>query len=183
MNILILADKQISENIVDIVNNNNIELIITLGDLKLQWLGELEELNIPKIGVYGNHCKGNYMKLLNIENCHMKKYTYKGISIVGFQGSIVTEGKEKRKYYQEEATNLIDNLPKSDILISHSPAFGLLDNEDDHHIGFKGLRNYIEDKEPLLHLHGHSYPEEEELTHNGTKIIYTLGYKVITIND
>ena len=62
MKILAIADRRPDINIIDTVRDNEIELLVTLGDLYREDLLALEQItNIPKIGVYGNNESGSYM--------------------------------------------------------------------------------------------------------------------------
>ncbi len=92
MTILALADRVPNVSIIDLITTHNVDLICTLGDLSYFALKELEMVtNIPKIGVYGNHCSGNYFELLNIYNLHLKTLEYQGLVFGGFEGLCVTK--------------------------------------------------------------------------------------------
>lgn len=58
MKLLLIADKKPQKSIKQIiVENSNIDAIITLWDLEIMDIFELWEINhIPKIWVYWNHC-------------------------------------------------------------------------------------------------------------------------------
>jgi predicted phosphodiesterase len=63
MKTLVIADRNPKINIPDIVAQNKIDLVITLGDLTREDILGLTLVNkIPKIGVYGNHDSGSYME-------------------------------------------------------------------------------------------------------------------------
>ena len=87
MKALVIADQPTSRSIKEIlVENSDIELIITLGDLSYEILVELKDIfHIPKIGVYGNHCDGTYMEKLGIANLHLRRGVCKGITFGGYQ--------------------------------------------------------------------------------------------------
>ena len=65
MKALVSADRQPNIDLASTVNQENIDLVITLGDLVRKDLLGLEEVKyIPKIGVYGNHDSGIYQSLI-----------------------------------------------------------------------------------------------------------------------
>lgn len=90
MKVLILADRPPTRPIKEIISDNpGIQLIITLGDLYYYDIQVLAEItDIPKIGVYGNHCDGRYMESLGITNMHLANKTIEGISFFGYQGCV-----------------------------------------------------------------------------------------------
>ena len=61
---------------------------------------------------------------------------------------------------------------------------GIINDEDNiAHQGFDALLDYIDKKPPKILLHGHTYPNEENMIrqHGPTKIEYTYGYQIIEI--
>ena len=71
---------------------------------------------------------------------------------------------------QEDSLNLEQNMPASDILISHDKAY-VYDKHDNVHDGLKGITDYIYRNHIPLHIHGHLHEEFEETLKNGTKSI------------
>lgn len=186
MKILAIADRQSRTNILELINNNNIDLFCSLGDLEYFSLQELQQVNhIPKIGIYGNHCSGQYFEPLGITNLHLRTFEYLGLTFGGFEGSIrYKESNYAKMYTQNEATQLLENFPYVDVLISHSPPYGINDEPDSQtHQGFVALRKYIEEKQPRYFLHGHTYPSEEEIVEEylKTKIIYIYQDQILNL--
>lgn len=185
MKILAIADRPPRKGLKELVVQENIGLICTLGDLESLQLIELSAIeNIPKIGVYGNHCSGSYFETRGIQNVHLKTFKYKGLIFGGFEGCIkYKEDPYAKMYTQEEADELLKDFPYVDVFISHAPPFGIHDEIDGPHQGFIALRKYIQEKKPKYFLHGHTYPKlEEEITQYGdTKIVYVQGDKVVEL--
>lgn len=185
MNILAISDRSPTINIKEAVNNNNIELIITLGDLTREDLLPLETITtIPKIGVYGNHDSGTYMPELGIWDMHLKIWDYQGIRFGGFQGCVrYKENPDAIMYTQEEASQMMANFPKVDVFICHCPPRGINDEEELAHQGFQALRDYIDRYQPKILLHGHTYPTNETIIkqHGPTRIEYIYEQKMLTI--
>lgn len=177
--VLALADWPPRTPIKEIVSNNNIDLIITLGDLEYSDISQLEAItDIPKIGVYGNHCTPGYMTELGIINAHLAVTTLCGVRIGGFEGSHRYKTHPYAKmYYQDEVTKLMKDFSPVDIFIAHSPPRGIHDEPDDIHCGFDALREYIERAKPRHFFHGHTYPRKDQLVPSlgDTKIVYVSG--------
>lgn len=187
MNILAIADRNPNIDIKQVVHSHNIDIIITLGDLERQDLLSLAEIiNIPKIGVYGNHCSGSYMEELGIKNMHLTTTTYKGVTFGGFQGCVrYKENPSAIMYTQEEATLLMQDFPPVDVFICHCPPRGINDEEETAHQGFDALHKYIDKNPPKLLLHGHTYPTEDNIVtqHGTTRVEYVHQSKIITIES
>lgn len=185
MRILAFADKKPDVAIHDLVNSQPIDLIVTLGDLERSDILELATItSIPKIGVYGNHCSGNYMDELGIVNMHMRTTTFQGLSIAGFEGCVrYKENPQAIMYTQQEASVMLSQMPPVDIFICHCPPRGINDEEELAHQGFDGLREYIDQNPPQLLMHGHTYPTEENIIrqHGPTRIEYVHKWAIIEI--
>jgi len=142
-------------------------------------------IDIPKIGVYGNHCSGSYFDSLGIQNLHLKTFKYDGITFGGFEGSIRYKESEYAKMYtQKEAKEMLKDFPAVDIMLTHSPPYGINDEPDSSsHQGFIALKDYVEEKKPKYLLHGHTYPSVENLVkkHQNTTIVYVYGDKIIEV--
>lgn len=139
--------------------HSDIDAIITLGDLTYFEIRDLESINsVPKLGVYGNHDARGYMEQLGIINLDSKVYQINGITLVGFEGSIrYKENPDAIMLTQEESLLKAESLPNADILICHSPPFGIHDQDDLPHNGLNGINRYIEKHSPKHMLHGHTY--------------------------
>lgn len=186
MNILAISDRPPEISISTLVTNHTIDIICTLGDLDRSSLAELEYLNqVPKLGVYGNHDTHEYFESLGILNMHLHVFEYNGYSFGGFEGCVKYKNDTFSKMYtQEEAKNLLSNFPKVDVMISHSPPYGINDEIDSPtHQGFVALTEYVETKKPKYLIHGHTYPEviDDGRRFGETAVYYVNGYRIITI--
>ena len=188
MKILAIADRPPKHSILDTISQNKIDLICTLGDLNLFDLLELEKINnIPKIGVYGNHCSGSYFETLGIQNMHLQRFKIGNLIFGGFEGcNRYKESAYNKMYTQDEASKLLENFPYVDVLICHSPPFGVNDEPNDlTHQGFKALNKYIELRKPKYLFHGHTYPTAENIVteYLGIKIIYVSSDMIVEIGS
>lgn len=187
MRILAIADRPPKTPIRETVEKEKIDLIVTLGDLELMQIRELATIKgLPKLGVYGNHCSGNYFEDLGIVNMHLHVVEHQGIRFGGFEGCVrYKESSWAKMYTQEDAIELLRAFPRVDVMLTHCPPFGINDDpEDNAHIGFIALREYVDREKPRFLFHGHTYPSKESLItlYKETNIEYVYGDRVIEIN-
>jgi Icc-related predicted phosphoesterase len=186
LRLLAIADRAPSRRVRDIISETPVDVIVTLGDLELSQIRDLELItDIPKLGVYGNHCSGSYMDTVGLVNMHLNTTTVKGITFGGFEGSVRYKNSPYAKMYtQEEATALLADFPRVDVMLTHCPPYGINDDQRDlSHTGFLGLRTYLEQKSPPYLLHGHTYPTEASLVQEylNTRIEYVFGERIVEI--
>lgn len=186
MKVLAIADKRPDIDIASAVNSEGIELIITLGDLTREDILGLEAVkHIPKIGVYGNHDSGLYMPELGIWDLHLKIWDFQGVRFGGFGGCVrYKENPDAIMFTQDEANALMKDFPKVDVFISHCPPRGINDEEEVAHQGFDALRKYIDEQQPKVWLHGHTYPSDETIIkqHGNTRIEYVMKHKIVNLS-
>ena len=185
MKTIVLADRRPQIDLRQTIIDKNIELVISLGDFAREDLLPLAEItHIPKIGVYGNHDSSQYMEELGIINLHRTIWHYQNKSFAGLQGCVRYKSNPYAiMYTQDEVYDILANYPQVDIFITHCPPRGINDEDNIAHQGFDALLDYIDKKPPKILLHGHTYPNEENIIrqHGPTKIEYTYGYQIIEI--
>jgi hypothetical protein len=160
------------------------DLILTLGDLGRFELAGLERLKLPKLGVHGNHC-GDYFADFAIHDLHLKVFGLYGLRFGGFEGSLRYKP-GPYQYSQEEGERLLLRLPAVDVLVCHSPPYGVNDHPGaPPHEGFLGLARYVIEKRPRLLLHGHTYPLPEDLVSHveDTDIVYVHGWAHVELPE
>ncbi len=186
MTILAIADRPARESIKTILSRQPVDLICTLGDLGYYELIDLQYVtDIPKIGIYGNHCSGNYFDQLGIQNMHLRTWEFQGLTFGGFEGSVrYKESATAKMYTQEEAQVLLKDFSRVDVMLVHCPPYGVNDDTTDlAHTGFLALRDYIERQQPTYIFHGHTYPTTETLVtkYLNTNIVYVYQDKIVSI--
>lgn len=185
MNILAIADRGPQIDFTQVIQDRAVDLVVTLGDLERHdLLGLTQVTHIPKIGVYGNHCSGNYMDELGIMNMHMMTWQFGGLTFGGFQGCVRYKANpDAIMYTQEEAQQMISIFPPVDVFLCHCPPRGINDEDEVVHQGFDALRTYIDTYHPQLLLHGHTYPTEATIVrkHGSTRIEYVHTWRVISV--
>ena len=186
MKILLLADLE-SRYLWDFFEKSKLEgldLVLAAGDLAPQYLSFIATYTTaPVLYVHGNH-----------DTCYDKTppdgcicvddtvYTYKGLRIMGLGGSMCYNmnpyqyaEKEMRARYRKLKFKLW-RAGGVDILLTHSPARGINDQDDLPHRGFSVFRDIMDKYHPKLFVHGHVHLNygrgvKREDTYNDTRII------------
>lgn len=207
MKILAVSD-QVVDRIYGLVSSGHfkdVELIIGCGDLPYEYLEYLVTmLNKPMYYVPGNHdpkfdLQAAESRAQGGSNLDLKIVRHNKFLIGGFGGCIRYRPDGINQYTQTEAyLRAFRMLPKLflnqirygralDILISHSPPFGIHDDTDLAHNGLKALNWLIRIVKPRYHFHGHTHFFKKnimnaETTIGITKIINVYPYKTINSN-
>jgi Icc-related predicted phosphoesterase len=122
----------------------------------------------------------------------------KGLNIAGIGGSIRYKPGRKNQYTQYEMRNrLLAFAPRLlwhlfrhgktlDIMIAHSPPFGIHDDNDPPHIGFTAFLDFIHYFKPRFFLHGHTLVYKSNLDSPVTRfqettVINVYPYRVIEL--
>lgn len=160
---------------------DDLSLIVLLGDLKPEDLFWLNDINVPKIGVYGNHCVGNYFEQYNIKNMHLKTENINGLNFFGLEGCVKYK-EDDRQYTQSEYKKMMDKFQGADIFLSHCPPEGINDNpQDSSHLGIESITPIL--NSVGLFVHGHSYPKTKWSVYNKTWVLYVHGYEVVDLKE
>ena len=204
--ILALSD-EVVERLYSLCNNghfSDIELIVGCGDLPYPYLENIVTfLNVPLLYVPGNHDpKYNENDSLTYaqgcSNLDLKSERVKTFLISGLGGSIQYRPDGTNQYTQTVAywrafrllprlwLNRINYGRMLDILITHSPPFGIHDENTQAHTGLKAINWLIRIAKPRYHFHGHTHfyrrnLEISETIQKETKIINVFPYKTIDI--
>jgi len=183
-----------------------VRLILGCGDLPSAYLEYLlTMLNVPLGYVPGNHdivCTGasavNYVGGgINLDG---RVVRVKGLLLAGLGGSIRYRPDGINQYTQMEMylrvlglfPGLLWNRLRYgralDILISHSPPFGINDDDSSAHRGLLALNFLIRWAKPRYHLHGHMHVYNRNLevsttTLGSTQVVNVFPYQVLEIPD
>lgn len=196
MRALILSDEKPKESLLQLARD--CEIVIVLGDLFYSDIEELKDINLPKIGIHGNHDfdktynpdQEDFFPQLGIADLHLRAYEFKNLLFTGFKGDMeyvfaennaLYPGKEIDfiKYNQE--LEKLNNLPKADVFVTHGPSLNTLDIPYAlGHKGLKAFRSYIDKAKPKYHFHGHTHrPGEAEI--NNTKVYCICPYLILDL--
>jgi Icc-related predicted phosphoesterase len=184
-------------------NFGDIDLVIACGDLPFYYLEFIaSSLSVPCFFVYGNHDLNVKQTVNGLAEVHPPGWVNldgqtlaaNGLLLAGLEGSIRYRPDGLHQYSQDEmrwkALKMLPGLLANrlrydrylDILVAHSPPYGIHDGPDHVHTGFKVFLTLIERFRPryLLHGHKHVYPPERTLTnHHQTEVINVYPYRVI----
>lgn len=207
MKILAVSD-EVVERLYTLCSNGHlqgVELILGCGDLPYTYLENLVTmLNMPLFYVPGNHDPEYHMgmPLAHAEggsNLDLKLVRHKRFLIGGFGGSVRYRPDGTNQYSQREAyVRAIRLLPglfanrlkfgrALDILITHSPPYGIHDEETQAHRGLHAINWLLQAAKPRYHFHGHTHFQRRNLspsetTRGLTRIMNIFPYKIIEVS-
>jgi uncharacterized protein len=146
---------------------DDIRLIISCGDMPRAYLEFITSiLNVPLFYVRGNHDERYEEAPPGGENLHQRVIKYQGLTFAGLEGSM-RYNKGAIQYTDSTMTWLVMQMGLAvgwrrlrqgsgvDVLVAHSPPFGIHDKKDRAHQGFKGLLHFMDWYRPRYLLHGH----------------------------
>ncbi len=193
MKILVVSDVE-STYIWDFFDKSHfkgIDCVISCGDLKSSYLSFLVTmLAVPVFYVHGNHDK-HYLTNPP-EGCDCIEDTvvnFRNLRIAGLGGSMEYRG-GVFQYTEEKMQKRAKKLLKAcktpiDIFVSHSPTFGIGDDQNSHcHCGFKCFYSIYDELRPTYHLYGHNHltyssHAKRILTYKDIKIVNGYNYYVL----
>ena len=160
------------------------DAVILLGDLDRAWIESLASLRIPRVGVHGNHDPEGLLPELDVEDLHGRRTRLGPMTVAGFEGCVRYGRGGEHQYTQKQASKLARKLPGADVLVCHCPPEGVNDDpEDPAHVGFSGLRDWVERHQPRYVLHGHTHPLPGSLVARvgDTTVHWVQGAKLIRL--
>lgn len=184
-----------------------VDLLIGCGDVPYYYLDFLvSALNVPLVYVRGNHDQGpqytaDGRTLTDVPggtNIHGRVLSVKGLLLAGLEGSMRYRPEAQLMYSEAEMRREVGRLILRlywhrlrfgrfiDILVTHSPPYGIHDRADVAHTGFKVLRSFLEWFKPryLLHGHIHVYRQDEPriTQYEQTTVINVYPYHLLEMN-
>jgi len=180
------------------------DLLLGCGDLPYYYLDFLSSVfDAPLLYVRGNHDAGPYLtsdgrNQTEVEcgrNIHGLVLQEQGLLIAGLEGSLRYRPKAQCMYTEEEMTGEIARLLPGllwnrlrygralDILITHSPPFGIHDLPDRAHTGFKIFLTLMRWARPRYLFHGHIHTRlnsDPQITqYHNTTVMNVYPYRLI----
>ncbi len=195
MRLLVVSDEE-SRYIWDFFDPGffaEVAMVISCGDLKCSYLEFLSTMiPVPLFYVKGNHDAAIRDNPPGGCTCIEERVeTYKGVRLAGLGGCLGLNPKDPLVFSEQQMSKKTVALQRKirfkgglDILVTHAPAAGLGDGDDQFHKGFECYRSLIENVKPKVYLFGHqhkrySYTVETPEQYNDTRIINACGYKII----
>lgn len=193
MKILAVSD-QVEERIYELVPQGHFagtSMVLGCGDLPYEYLEFMVTLmNVPVFYVPGNHDPTYQPDLeeghaAGCTNLDLQTAVFEDVLLAGIGGSIRYRPQAVNQYTQCEAyvraIRLVPALLRNrrrhgralDILISHSPPFGIHDDDSSAHRGLKAINWLLRWARPRLHLHGHLHDMRRNLKPRITWLGYT----------
>jgi Icc-related predicted phosphoesterase len=183
----------------------DVDLILGCGDLPYPYLENLlTMLNLPLFYVPGNHDpiynpENTLARVEGGSNLDLKLTRFKTFLIGGFGGSVRYRPDGTNQHSQTDAYfRAFRMLPRLwlnrskygrylDILITHSPPFGIHDDDTQAHQGLRAINWLLRVAKPRYHFHGHTHFQRgnlspSETTHGLTKIVNVFPYKIIEVS-
>jgi len=208
MKILAVSD-QVVDRIYTLVPQGHfagVEMILGCGDLPYTYLEYLVSmLNVPMFYVPGNHDPAYNPRFVSARaeggtNLDLRHSRCKGLLLAGFGGSIRYRPDGVNQYSQSEAFQRASWLMLGlwwnrlrcgralDVLITHSPAYGIHDDDSQAHRGLKAINWLLRRAQPRYHFHGHTHFTRGNLEPAVTRVGYTTSmniypYKVIELQN
>jgi Icc-related predicted phosphoesterase len=208
MKILAVSD-QAEDRIYELIPQGHFSgtsMVLGCGDLPFEYLEYMVTImNVPVFYVPGNHDPAHQPDLneghaAGCMNIDLSTTACNGILLAGFGGSIRYRPGAVNQYTQGEALwraarlalALLQNRRRHgrslDILISHSPPFGVHDDDSSSHRGLKALNWILQWAKPRYHLHGHLHDMRRNLkpaiTWIGTTAVMNVfPHRIVEIPD
>jgi Icc-related predicted phosphoesterase len=178
---------------------SGVEAVISCGDLPFAYLEYIVTfLGVPVYYVLGNHDPAPNAKEYpgGCTPLDGEVVDIGGVVLAGLSGSPLysygpnqyTERQMRRRARALSRRILYRKLlgkPGPDVIVSHSPPFGLGDREDPVHTGFESFVSLANRHEPPLWLHGHVHlygPDQQRIaTRDNTRVVNVFGHLILDI--
>ncbi len=208
MKILAVSDRVLDKLYSGSIRQNyaDVDLMIGCGDLPFYYLDFLTSaIDAPLVYVRGNHDDGPqyavdgrvWRDVRGGVDIHGKVVARKGLILAGLQGSMRYKAHADYMYSEAEMRRVVAQLvPRLlwnrqrlgralDVLVTHSPPFGIHDRTDLPHTGFKVFLSFLRLFRPRYHLHGHVHiyrqDEVRETRFEETTVVNVYPYRVLEI--
>jgi Icc-related predicted phosphoesterase len=188
-----------------------VDLVISCGDLPHYYLEFIMTmLGKPMYYVAGNHAREEYQagkgdtwqavsEPMGAVNLHRRTVREGSLLLAGLEGSIRYNNAPHFQYTQTEmwwiiyrmAPRLLINRIRFgrylDVLVAHSPPWGIHDQDDRPHQGFKSFLAFMRWFKPRYLLHGHIHLYRRNVTvqtrYYATEVINTYPYRIMELES
>jgi uncharacterized protein len=187
-----------------------VDLILSCGDLPFYYIEYIISMvNRPAYYVFGNHGRefeyqsgkgdawNRQTSPLGAVNLHTRTANANGLLLAGLEGSIRYNDSPEAQYTDfEMQLNILKLLPGLaynrlrhgrwlDVLVAHSPPFGIHDKPDRAHTGFRSFLQFMHYFKPryLLHGHIHLYRNNEptRTKYKETEVINVYPFRILDL--
>ncbi len=181
----------------------DVDVILGCGDLPYYYLEFLVTvINRPLYYVHGNHDRSfeiaadgvRHITPAGCDPLDERAVALEGLIVAGLDGSIRYSREGEYQFTQAQMNGKAFRLALRlmpmrlrhgrwlDILVAHSPPFGVGDGPDPAHVGFRALNTLIRRFKPryLLHGHQHTYLGQKSGTRvESTTVLNVFPYRLI----
>jgi Icc-related predicted phosphoesterase len=183
--VLALADKRAPVDPASIALQARVDAILCLGDLDRAWVESIASLPIPRLGVHGNHDPDGFLRELDIDDLHGRRTALGGMTFAGMEGCVRYSRNGRHQYTQKAGAKIARKLPAADVLLCHCPPLGINDDSDDPaHVGWEGLREWVDEHRPRHLFHGHTHPMPGRIAtcHGDTQVHFVSGARIVQLS-
>jgi Icc-related predicted phosphoesterase len=183
----------------------DVDLAVGCGDLPYYYLEFIQSvLNVSLVYVHGNHDPEreylsdgtNVSGPMGGVNLHRRTYRTQNLLFAGLEGSIRYRAGCFQYTQQEMWLNVVNFVPGLlinklrygrylDVLVTHSPPYGIHNGQDRTHVGFKAFLWFMNAFKPRYLVHGHRHvynpTEVTETQFNETNVMNIYPYKILDI--
>lgn len=208
MKILAVADK-----VVELIEGpairkyfGDVDLVLSCGDLPYDYLEYIViMLSVPLFFVRGNHDREFEHTAEGVVpaypggcvDLHRRVLNYRGLLLAGLEGSQRYKPGPYQYTEREMRWQIWGMWPRLwlnrrrrgrylDILVTHSAPFGIHDQPDLCHRGFRSLTYFIERFRPRLLVHGHihlyGHDQRWRSRYCETDVVNAFGYRILEID-
>lgn len=125
MRALVLADRRPNIDFAAVCADEQVDAVFLLGDLDFFMLPGLADVSLPKAGVYGNHCRDDYLPQVGAVNCHLRRFRLGPVTVGGLEGCPIYKAHGEHQYSAEQVRWMLGHLKRCDILLTHCPPRGM----------------------------------------------------------
>jgi len=187
-----------------------IDLLLSCGDVPFYYLEYvISMLNRPAFYVFGNHGREveyqsgrgdswvRKTEPMGAVNLHMHTVKEGDLLLAGLEGSMRYNKAPRFQYTDADMWSNVARMTPAllynrlrygrylDVLVAHSPPFGIHDKPDRPHTGFKSFRYFMRVFKPryLLHGHIHIYRHNEvtRTRYLETEVINVYPYRILDL--
>ena len=188
----------------------DVDLIISCGDIPFYYLEFIVSmLNRPAYFVYGNHGReveyqsgkhGDWQTRtapMGAENLHRTTAKVGPLLLAGLEGSMRYNSAPRFQYTDTEMwSNVARMIPSLmanrtrygrylDVLVAHSPPYGIHDQPDLPHTGFRSFLKFMTWFKPRYLLHGHIHLYRQDTitrtVYEQTEVINVYPFKILEL--
>jgi uncharacterized protein len=159
MTLLVIAD---DDSFAKTLTNGPADVLISCGDMADHVILQTAEAAQCSRGfaVKGNH-DGDAPFPTPVLDLHLRTESYGGLVFGGFRGSWRYKPRGHFLYDEDEVERLIAEFPPVDVFVAHNSPRHIHDREDEVHLGFGALADYLRRVQPRLFFHGHQHISQE----------------------